>query len=142
MFLPYLGFLELLPSFSCFSCVTTKSLCLLVGPPRTCRNVFQVAFVPSKVGCPGSNTVFQDLPQWNCLPLVGRREKEPRDTWGWGGGGGFLLLPHPCLGLLEEYFCRFAWGPGGAVVLCLGAHKKSTVHDADTGERDQHRGCP
>lgn len=53
------------------------------GPLRACRNAFQVAFVPSKVGSPGSKAVFRDVSRRNCL-LVGSRERNTSQMLGVG----------------------------------------------------------
>lgn len=58
------------------------------------------------------------------------------------GGGEVLPLPYPSLGLLEESLSSFAGGPGGAVVLCLGARKKGTLYNTETGKGEQELGCP
>lgn len=100
---------------SAASHVTTKSLCLLLGPLRTCRNVFQVAFVPSKVGCPGLSTVELS----SCW-----QQRESPETLGVGGGGGFwllLILAWDCW--RNTFACSL--GPRCAVSGCL---EGDTVH--------------
>lgn len=71
--------------------------------------------------------------------LAAERKKYVTDAW------GREVVEGSCLLLILSWDCwrnHLVFLLGAQMMLCLGARKKGTLYNAETGKREQELGCP